>query len=66
MSPIQVILRIIANLNLEIELLDMKTTFIHSDLEKQNYMEQPKDSMKVLKKTLHAIIRRACLKEVPR
>lgn len=30
-----------ASLNLEIEQLDVKTTFLHSDLEEEIYREQP-------------------------
>ena len=41
MSFIQVVLGLAANLNLEIEQLDIKTTFLHGDLEKEIYLEQP-------------------------
>ncbi|KAJ8492114.1 hypothetical protein OPV22_013835 [Ensete ventricosum] len=41
MSSIRVALGIAANLDLEIEQLDVKRTFLHGDLEEKIYMEQP-------------------------
>ncbi|RVW55044.1 Retrovirus-related Pol polyprotein from transposon TNT 1-94 [Vitis vinifera] len=41
MSSIQVMLGLTANMNLEIEQLDVKTAFLHGDLEEKIYMEQP-------------------------
>ena len=41
MSSIRVILGIAASLNLEIEQLNVKTKFLHGDLEEEIYMEQP-------------------------
>ena len=41
MSSIHVVLGLTASLNLEIKQLDVKTTFLHSDLEEEIYMEQP-------------------------
>ena len=41
MSSIRVVLGLAASLNLEIEQLDIKTTFLHGDLEEEIYMEQP-------------------------
>ncbi|RVW90388.1 Retrovirus-related Pol polyprotein from transposon TNT 1-94 [Vitis vinifera] len=40
MSSIQVVLGLAAGINLEIEQLDVKTAFLHGDLEKEIYMEQ--------------------------
>ena len=40
MSHIRVFMGLTASLNLEIERLDVKTTFLHCDLEKEIYMEQ--------------------------
>ena len=42
MSSIRVVLGLAANMNLEIEQLDVKTAFFHGDLEEEIYMEQPK------------------------
>jgi hypothetical protein len=41
MSSIRVVLSLAAKMNLEIEQLDMKTAFLHGDLEEEIYMEQP-------------------------
>ena len=40
MSSIRVALGLAASMNLEIEQLDVKTTFLHGDLEEEIYMEQ--------------------------
>ena len=40
MSSIQVVLGLAAGINLEIEQLDVKTTFLHGDLDEEIYMEQ--------------------------
>ena len=42
MSSIRVALGLVARLNLEVEQLDVKTTFFHGDLEEEVYMQQPK------------------------
>ena len=42
MYSMRVVLGNVANLNLEIEQLDVKTAFLHGDLEEEIYMEQPK------------------------
>ena len=41
MSLIRVVLGIVACLDLEIEKLDVKTAFLHDDLEEDIYMDQP-------------------------
>ncbi|KAD5961373.1 hypothetical protein E3N88_12846 [Mikania micrantha] len=41
MSSIRVILGLAASLELEVEQMDVKTAFLHGDLDKEIYMEQP-------------------------
>lgn len=41
MSSIRVVLGLVASLDLEVEQMDMKTAFLHGDLEEDIYMEQP-------------------------
>ena len=41
MSSIRVVLGLAISMNLEIEQLDVKTTFLHGDLDEEIYMEQP-------------------------
>ena len=41
MSSIRVVLGLTASLDLEVEQMDVKTAFLHSDLDKEIYMEQP-------------------------
>ena len=40
MSSIRVVLGLAASMNLEIEQLNVKTVFLHGDLEEEIYMEQ--------------------------
>lgn len=41
MTSIRVVLGLTTSLDLEVEQLDVKTTFLHGDLEEEIYMEQP-------------------------
>ena len=41
MSSIRVALGLVVRLNLEVEQLDVKTAFLHGDLEEEIYMKQP-------------------------
>ena len=41
MSSICVVLSLLATLDLEVKQMDVKTTFLHGDLEEVIYMEQP-------------------------
>ncbi|GAA0169114.1 hypothetical protein LIER_40708 [Lithospermum erythrorhizon] len=41
MTSIRTILGLVAHLDLEIEQLDVKTAFLHGDLEENIFMEQP-------------------------
>jgi hypothetical protein len=63
MSSIRVVLGLAASLDLEIEQMDVKTAFLHGDLDDEIYMEQP-ESFKVkgkedyvchLKKSLYGL-----------
>ena len=49
MTSIPMVLSIAANMNLEVEQLDEKTTFLHGDLEEEIYMQQPEVSGTVLR-----------------
>ena len=42
MCSIRVILGLVASMNLELEQLDVKTTFLYGDLDEEIFMEQPK------------------------
>ena len=41
MSSIRIVLGLAASFNLEIEQMDVKTNFLHGELEEEIYMEQP-------------------------
>ena len=41
MTSIQTVVSIAASMNLEVEQLDVKTAFLHGDLEEEIYMQQP-------------------------
>ena len=41
MTSIRTVLGIVTSMDLEVEQLDMKTTFLHGDLEEEIYMHQP-------------------------
>ena len=43
MSTIRLVLGMVATKNLRLEHLDVKTTFLHSDLEEDIYMSQPEE-----------------------
>jgi hypothetical protein len=68
MSSIRVVLSLATSLDLEIEQMDVKTAFLHGDLEEEIYMEQPEgfrvkgkeDYVRRLKKSLYG------LKQAPR
>ena len=40
-TSIRIVLALVANDDMELEQLDVKTAFLHGDLEEQIYMEQP-------------------------
>ncbi len=40
-TSIRVVLALVAHFDMALELMDVKTAFLHGDLEEQIYMEQP-------------------------
>ena len=52
MTSIRAILSIAANMDLEVEQLDVKTTFLHGDLEEEIYVHQPEGFMEKGKENL--------------
>ena len=40
-TSIRVVLAMVAHLDMQLEQMDVNTTFLHGDLEEQIYMEQP-------------------------
>ena len=63
MGSIRVILGLAASLDLEVEQMDVKTVFLHGDLDKKIYMEQPEsfqvkskeDYVRKLQKSLYGL-----------
>ncbi|KAL4383727.1 hypothetical protein GQ457_15G024680 [Hibiscus cannabinus] len=68
MSSIRVVLSLVATLDLEVEQLDVKTTFLHGDLEEEIYMEQPRGFIVPGKENLVCRLRKSLydLKQAPR
>ena len=52
MSSIRVVLGLAASLDLEVEQMDVKTAFLHGNLEEEIYMEQPEGYVKKGKENL--------------
>ena len=55
MTSIRMVLGIATSMDLEVEHLDVKTTFLHSDLEEEIYMQQPKNLVCRLKNSLYEL-----------
>lgn len=53
-ESIRVLLVLTAVHNIELEQLDVKTTFLHGELQKQIYMTQPKGYKFLVKKIIYA------------
>lgn len=68
MSSICVVLGIAASLNLEVEQLEVKTAFLHGDLEEEIYMEQPEGFKERGKEHMVCRLRKSLygLKQAPR
>ena len=67
MTCMRTVLNIAANMNLEVEQLDVKTTFLHGDLEEEIYMQQSKGFVKRGKEHLVCQLKKSLygLKQVP-
>ncbi|CAM8965522.1 unnamed protein product [Rhodiola kirilowii] len=68
MSSIRVVLGLAASLNLDVEQLDVKTAFLHGDLEEEIYMEQPEGFKEKDKENLVCRLKKSLygLKQAPR
>ena len=68
MTSIRTMLSIVASMDLEVEQLDVKTTFLHIDLEVEIYMQQPKGFVTKGKENLMCRLKKSLygLKQAPR
>jgi len=68
MSSIRVVLGLAASLDLEVEQMDVKTAFLHGELEEEIYMEQPKGFAAKGEKNLVCKLKKSLygLKQAPR
>ncbi|KAE8688563.1 Retrovirus-related Pol polyprotein from transposon TNT 1-94 [Hibiscus syriacus] len=68
LSTIRLVLKIVAAENLHLEQLDVKTTFLHGDLEEEIYMRQPEGFIETGKKNLVCRLKKRLygLKQAPR
>ncbi|CAL1406718.1 unnamed protein product [Linum trigynum] len=68
MTSIRTVLGLAARLNLEVEQMDVKTAFLHGDLEEEIYMEQPEGFKKEKKEDYVCRLRKSLygLKQTPR
>ncbi|CAL1360545.1 unnamed protein product [Linum trigynum] len=68
MTSIRTVLGLAASLNLEVEQMDVKTAFLHGDLEEEIYMEQPEGFKKEKNEDYVCRLRKSLygLKQAPR
>lgn len=68
MSSIRVVLGLAASLDLEVEQMDVKTAFLHGNLEEEIYMEQPEGYVQKGKENLVCRLKKSLygLKQAPR
>jgi hypothetical protein len=68
LTSIRFLLSIVVSFDLEVEQMDVKTTFLHGDLEEEIYMKQPKGFVVKRKKELVCKLKKSlyALKQSPR
>ena len=68
LTTIRLVLKIVATENLHLEQLDVKTAFLHGDLEEELYMRQPEGFIKEDRKNLVCRLKKSLygLKQAPR
>ena len=68
LTTVRLVLKIVAAENLHLEQLDVKTAFLHGDLEEELYMRQPEGFIKEDKKNLVCRLKKSLygLKQAPR
>jgi len=68
MTSIRAIIGLATKQDLEVEQLDVKTTFLHGDLEEEIYMEQPEGFVELGKEHLVCRLKKSLygLKQAPR
>jgi hypothetical protein len=68
LTSIRVLMSLVATFDLEIEQMDVKTTFLHGDLEEEIYMKQPEGFVVKGKKDMVCKLKRSFygLKQLPR
>src|SRR5690606_14460095 len=67
-TSIRVVLSLVASWNLHLEQMDVKTAFLHGDLEEEIYMEQPEGFVKSAEEHLVCRLKKSLygLKQAPR
>ena len=58
-TSIQTVLSIAARMDIKVEQLDVKTTFLHGDLEEEIYMQQPEGFIKKGKENLVCLLKKS-------
>ena len=68
MTSTRTVLNIVVNMDLEVEQMDVKTTFLHGDLEEEIYMQQLEGFIEKRKENLVCRLRKILygLKQAPR
>ena len=58
MSSIRIVLGLAASFDLEVEQMDVKTVFLHGDVEEEIYIEQPEGYVKKGKENLVCLLKK--------